>query len=121
MYEYNAVVTKVVDGDTIDCDINLGFYMTAKIRLRLARINTPEVRGAEKVAGKAATEWLKSKLAEQDWAVRIKTGKTGKYGRWIAEIYQVDFDALAKNENDPYININDELVKNGHAEYTDYD
>ena len=113
MYEYNARVTKVVDGDTIDCDVDLGFYMTANIRFRLARINTPEVRGAEKVAGKAAKQWLIDLLNKHDNKIRVGTSKTGKYGRWIADI-------IIDDEIDTLI-VNDELVKAGHAEYTDYD
>ena len=110
MFNYQATVTKVVDGDTIDCDVDLGFHMTAKIRFRLARINTPEMRGSEKVEGKAAKQWLIEQLDKVDNKIRIETGKTGKYGRWIAEVYINDT-----------VNVNEELVKNGHAEYTSYD
>lgn len=108
MYEYRAIVTKVVDGDTIDCHVDLGFYMTAKIRFRLNRINTPEVRGAEKVEGLAAKQWLIDKLNSVGNQIIVRTEKTGKYGRWLGEIIIGDD------------NINDELVKSGHAEYKDY-
>lgn len=108
MYEYRATVTRVVDGDTIDCDVDLGFHMTAKIRFRLGRINTPEVRGVEKVEGKAASAFLKEYLARHDGKVTIKTEKAGKFGRWIAEVFCGEH------------NVNDELVKSGHAEYVEY-
>ena len=117
MYEYKARVIRVVDGDTIDCDVDLGFHMTARIRFRLANIDAPEVRGVEKVEGKAATKWLINRLDELDNEVIVQTGKTGKYGRWIGNFYPIP-DNLTIGELD---SLSDELVKAGHAEYTDYD
>ena len=108
MYDYKAKVIKVVDGDTIDCDVDLGFYMTARIRFRLARVNTPEVRGEERAEGLQAKQWLIDELNKANNEIRVKTAKTGKYGRWIGEIIVGD------------MNMNDELVKSGHAEYTNY-
>ena len=111
MYKYKAKVIKVVDGDTIDCNVDLGFHMTAKIRFRLAKINTPEVRGIEKKEGLAAKEWLINFLEQIDYNIIVKTKKTGKYGRWIGHLYV--------NEDD-VDSISDELVKAGHAEYVNY-
>jgi micrococcal nuclease len=108
LYYYKAKVTRVVDGDTIDCDVFLGFHMTARIRFRLARINTPEVRGVEKVEGRAAKDYLIQLLEDNQNEVIIRTEKTGKYGRWLAEVYVSE------------INVNDDLVKSGHAEYVNY-
>ena len=108
MYIYKAEVVKVVDGDTIDCVVDLGFHMKAEIRFRLARINTPEVRGIEKEEGVASKQWLIDRLNAANNTVTIKTAKTGKYGRWLAEIFIDE------------ININDELVKNELAKYVDY-
>lgn len=108
MYEYKAKVIKVVDGDTVDYDVDLGFYMTARIRFRLARINTPEIRGKERPEGLAAKQWLIDTLQKSNNEITVKTGKTVKYGRWIGE--------LIINET----NLNDELVKTGHAEYVNY-
>jgi len=108
MYEYKAKVTKVVDGDTVDCDVDLGFYMTAKIRFRLARINTPEVRGTEKEDGLVSKQWLIDFLNSHNNEIIVRTAKTGKYGRWLGEIIIGE------------TNVNDELVKTGHAEYVTY-
>jgi micrococcal nuclease len=108
MYEYKAKVVKVVDGDTVDCDVDLGFYMTARIRFRLARIDTPEIRGEERPEGLLAKQWLIDTLQKSNNEITVQTGKTGKYGRWIGEIIIGE------------TNINDELVKTGHAEYTSY-
>lgn len=108
MYEYKAKVIKIVDGDTIDCNVDLGFYMTAKIRFRLARIDTPEVRGAEREDGLLAKQWLIDLLNQHNNEIIVRTAKTGKYGRWIGEIIIGE------------MNVNDELVKTGHAEYVTY-
>lgn len=102
MYQYLAHVLKVVDGDTIDCSIDLGFGISIKQRLRLARINAAE-RYTE--LGKEATEYLKASLASVGHEIIIKTDKQGKYGRWIAEI--------EANK----ICINDLLVAKGLATY----
>ena len=115
MYSYNAKVVKVVDGDTIDVDIDLGFYMTARIRLRIGRIDAWEVRGEERIKGKIAKQWLIDLLNKHNNEVIVETSKTGKYGRWIAEIYVGEYGTGTE------INVNEALVKNGHATYTDYD
>lgn len=106
MYEYRAEVTRVVDGDTVDCNVDLGFRMTARIRFRLSRINAPEVRGEERELGKASAAFLENLLSQHGNCVTIHTEKTGKYGRWLAEIF------VGEQQN-----VNDELVKSGHATY----
>jgi micrococcal nuclease len=122
MHDYLAKVIKIVDGDTIDCDVDLGFHTYTRVRLRFARINTPELRGAEKEAGKAAKQFVVEKLVQANDTIMIQTQKTGKYGRWIAEVFYTpeEDDKLIKNDSATFINLNDELVNNGHAEYTSY-
>ena len=90
MYEYKVKeVVKVVDGDTIDVVIDLGFDLFKKERVRLAGIDTPESRTkdlAEKEMGLEAKEYLKKNLDEAEEII-IATEKDGKYGRmlgWIA-------------------------------------
>jgi micrococcal nuclease len=95
MYEYRARVKRVVDGDTIDFVVDLGFSIHITIRTRLLGVDTPE-RGHEDW-GKATAkcrDYL-SVVTDEDGYVRIKTGKTGKYGRWLVEISGVT-DELAK-------------------------
>ncbi len=92
MFEYYVKkVTNVVDGDTIDVDIDLGFDISFSSRVRLAGIDTPESRTsdkAEKVLGLESKEYLKSKIKEAK-SVVIKTEKmdsSEKYGRilgWV--------------------------------------
>ena len=111
LYYFAAIITKIVDADTIYADVDLAFSITKKEKLRLARINAPEVRGAEREAGLLAKAWLQSKLAVGD-KILIRTSKSDSFGRYIAEIFIQDGEEL--------LNINDELVKVGHAEYKDY-
>ena len=59
MYEYKAVIVNVVDGDTFDMNIDLGFNIHIHERVRLLNIDTPENRGAEKKLGKAVTQYAK--------------------------------------------------------------
>lgn len=91
LYNYTAHVKKVVDGDTIVVDIDLGFSISLNNQhLRLARINTPELKGSTKEAGEAAREALTAKLLDR--SVRIKTHKVekDKYGRVLAEVFIED-------------------------------
>ena len=111
MYEYAIKqVVKVVDGDTIDIIIDLGFDLTKKERVRLAGIDTPESRintkryphrAKEKVMGKAAKERLKELCCGK---FKIKSLGKGKYGR----ILGIPFD---ENGND----ICQMLIDEGHA------
>jgi len=85
MYKYKAHVVKVVDGDTFDFMIDLGFRMYTQIRVRLKGYDAPEIRGPEREEGKAVKQICVQILtaAEQ---IYIETTKTGKYGRWLADV-----------------------------------
>jgi len=113
-WTYRARPSRIVDGDTIDVTIDLGFRVVTFQRLRLAGVNTPEIRGAERPAGLDATEfvneWIaRARTAGDDWPLVIKTGKTGKYGRWIARLYNTAGDCL-----------NDDLDSAGHNKTPNY-
>ena len=100
-------VLKVVDGDTADFLIDLGFSLTIKQRVRIAGIDTPEKRTRnleEKKLGIEATNWLEEKIADalvSGYGLTIRTeldkGATGKYGRLLGWIY-VDDVAVSLNE-----------------------
>ena len=106
---YNFRVTKinrVVDGDTIDVTIDLGFDLYKKERVRVAGVDTPEKRTRdleEKELGKDATNWLKEKLegavaGDDDLVIRTElVGGVGKYGRLLGWLY-VGTDELSLNE-----------------------
>ena len=111
MFEYYVKkVTNVVDGDTIDVEIDLGFSISFSSRVRLAGIDTPESRTsdkAEKVLGLESKEYLKSKIKDAK-SVVIKTEKmdsSEKYGRILGWVY------LDGSE----VSINEQMISEGYA------
>jgi len=99
-------IDKVLDGDTIDVTIDLGFDLYKKERVRIAGVDTPEKRTRdkeEKALGIDATNWLKEKLTETikgDDELTIRTelkGGVGKYGRLLGWLY-VGESTLSLNE-----------------------
>lgn len=87
MYEYKAEVINVVDGDTFDAIVDLGFEIQTRKRFRVANLDTPEVRTKnveEKKHGKEATKKAKELILGK--VVTVKSDKTGKYGRYIAKV-----------------------------------
>lgn len=89
----NATVTNIVDGDTIDVEIDLGWSMVMRERLRLEFVNTPETRSTERPAGDFVTAWVVEHLPVGT-PVRIastafdETGRVrGKFGRTVAHVY----------------------------------
>ena len=111
MFEYYVKkVTKVVDGDTIDVDIDLGFNISFSSRVRLAGIDTPESRTAdkmEKALGLEAKAFLKHEIDSAKTVV-IKTEKidsSEKYGRILGWVY---LDGSDKS-------LNEKMIEVGHA------
>lgn len=100
MYQYKIKsIQKIIDGDTIDVEIDLGFGITTSQRIRLKYINAAETRTLnleEKAKGLAAKEWLKKELSrEGEWI--IETQKEDKYGRYLGTLYCVG-DSVTVNE-----------------------
>ena len=91
MYEYNCEVTRVVDGDTVDVILDLGFSILHKCRVRLYGIDTPESRTRnkdEKARGKLAAAFLKDAIDRGEQVViqtKLKDSK-GKFGRVLGDI-----------------------------------
>ena len=111
MYEYRVKkITNVVDGDTIDVEIDLGFDVSFSQRVRLAGIDTPESRTSdkfEKTLGIEAKEYLKKRLKDAKDIV-IKTERpdsSEKYGRILGWLY-VDGDTVS---------VNDHMIEDGYA------
>lgn len=111
MYEYHVKkVNNVVDGDTIDVDIDLGFDISFSSRVRLAGIDTPESRTkdvAEKKLGLEAKEYVKSKIKDAKEVV-IKTEKmdsSEKYGRILGWVFL----------DGSKISINEQMIADGYA------
>ena len=114
---YNFRVTeinRVLDGDTIDVTIDLGFDLFKKERVRVAGVDTPEKRTRnleEKELGIHATDWMKDKLTETikgDEELTIRTelkGGVGKYGRLLGWLYIGDAD----------VSLNEQMITEGYA------
>ncbi|MFV0444649.1 MAG: thermonuclease family protein, partial [Planctomycetaceae bacterium] len=108
MYEYRARITRVIDGDTVEAEIDLGFHVRFTATLRLTGINAPETRGSERAQGLAATQYLNSLLDDltgdtRELLIRTQKDRTGKYGRYLAELIVGE------------VNLNHALVAGGHA------
>lgn len=113
MYEYRAKLNRVVDGDTVDLIIDLGFNVSLKERFRLLGINAPEVRGPEKVRGKEATAALQKLIEDTpELIVRTEKDSKGKYGRWLC--WLISRDGISE------VNLNLQLVEMGFAEEVEY-
>jgi micrococcal nuclease len=127
--EYEAELIKVLDGDTIDCYIDLGFNLKVKKRIRYMGIDTWESRTRdldEKVKGLAAKARNKELL--EGGAFKLKSFGTGKFGRVLGEIF-VDptlvgehiTECIANPDStidlsvDGWVSINDILIEEGHA------
>ena len=104
MYEYKCNITRVVDGDTVDAEIDCGFDIIFKSRIRLYGIDTPESRTRdldEKARGKLASQFIKNKIAKAELVkVKTKLDKKGKFGRVLGSIIADDED------------LNESMVKN---------
>ena len=107
-------INRVLDGDTIDVTIDLGFDLYKKERVRVAGVDTPEKRTRnleEKALGIDATEWLKEKLqkavaGDDDLLIRTElVGGTGKYGRLLGWLYIGDGD----------VSLNEQMIEEGYA------
>ena len=106
MYIYSAKCLKVVDGDTIDARVDLGFDTFKKIRIRLVGINAPESRTRdleEKERGLAAKARVKQLMSESKNQFVLHSQGVGKFGRCLAEIF------LGESK------LNDILINEGHA------
>lgn len=119
LYLYRAEVAHIVDGDTVDLRVDMGFNVTLKERFRLYGINAPESRTrdhAEKMKGLEATNFLSYTLndPEADIYVQSIKDKKGKYGRYLGIIY------MTYGTTGIYVNVNKMMVEEGHAIYKEY-
>ena len=111
-----ACVDRVIDGDTIDITINLGFDLSIKQRVRVAGVDTPEKRTRdheiEKPLGIDATNWLTQKLdyaLDNNQGLMIRTelgsGASGKYGRMLGWLYV----------GEETVSLNEQMIEDGYA------
>ena len=113
MYEYKIkTIDHIVDGDTFDCSIDLGFNISHKIRVRMYGINTPESRTRdleEKARGLASKKRLIEILEENDGDLILATKEKGKYGRYLGIVYHTNDECV------PKVDINLQMIEEGYA------
>ena len=113
LYHYRATITAVYDGDTCTADVDLGFKVTVRgEKVRLARINALEIRGANRKAGLASRDYLRDLILGREVLLKTIKDKRGKYGRYLGEI--------VVKQGRRNVNANDALVQTGHAKYAEY-
>ncbi len=111
MFDYMVKVTRVVDGDTIDVSVDLGFDIWHNARVRMMGIDTPESRTRnleEKALGLASKARLKELLKGKKVRLECSKEGKGKFGRILADVHTIDQEG-----ND--INVNNQLIAEGHA------
>ena len=114
MYTYKISPLKVVDGDTIDAEIDLGFDIKVKKRVRFMGINAPESRTKdleEKARGLAAKDRVKA-LLDGCENIQLKSHGVGKFGRCLGEIM---LDTIDGQEKLTLVSLNELLISENHA------
>lgn len=131
MFEYEARCYYVADGDTVDLEVDLGFKVSIRVRVRFKGINAPEIRGPERDMGRNAKYFVESVLSDKSLVVRTFSDKQGKWGRWLAQIFVKDFDGSPWSEltDEGWLDLNAEMLArdlavpydvDNHMSYTEY-
>lgn len=107
LYNYTAVIERVIDGDTIVAMVDLGFEQFSRKTFRLFGIDAQEMRGVEKEKGRLVKEALEAMILNQKVFLKSFEDKKDKYGRYLAEIF------LTEQEGDP--SVNQWMVAQGYA------
>jgi len=125
-YVYKAKLVRVIDGDIIDVDIDLGFHMTTRQRLRLAEIDTLKLMSRnpnERIAARQAKTFILKELSgdvldlpdlldsREGWRayLQVQTSKSDSFGRYLAIVW------YRWNLDDEWTNLNEELLDRGFA------
>ena len=109
MWEYKGKVVRVVDGDTFDIVVDLGFNIYHQIRVRLRGVDTPEVYGADaSVEGRASSELVKRLIEGKDVIITTYKSIATSYNRYEADVQYIDTMGAT-------IQLGEELVKRGYA------
>ena len=104
-YVYRTRVVRVIDGDSMVLEIDLGCHVTITRPVRLLGVDTPEVVGVTREAGIAAREWAREWAASRRVIVETRLDANDKFGRLLATIYRT---------GDP-VSLNASLIEAGHA------
>jgi micrococcal nuclease len=111
MYTYSAKLIRVIDGDTIDLEIDLGFDISIRQRLKLYGVDTPDSRSVNsdtKQKGLEAKQRL-TELLPRQFKITTILNKRGKYGRVLGTIF------LTEKDSGNEVNVNELMVTEGHA------
>ncbi len=109
-YVRRGKVMRVVDGDTIDAQINFGFSLYQVHRLRLLRVDTPELNSTDEALRAKALQAKEFVIkAVMDREVILETVKSDSFGRYLAEVYYTDLDGVQ-------CNLSENLIANGLAQ-----
>lgn len=110
-YSYRARVARVIDADTLELDVDLGFHVTKRITCRLYGIDAYELRGPERARGLSARQfvihWTATHCRDGWLLVNTIQDRQGKYGRWLAEI-------VGRNRQGHIVRLADSLLAAGH-------
>ena len=100
LYHYKMTVTKVVDGDTIYGDVDLGFSIGfRKMEFRLSGINTPEIKGPNRDSGLVSKKFVEDTILNKEVIIVTKKDGKEKYGRYLAEVFfLVDVEWISLNK-----------------------
>lgn len=97
MFEYKAVITNVVDGDTFDMDIDLGFHIHIHERVRLLDVDTPEKFGEEKPLGLVVKQYAINHFLGKEVIINSEkadvAADTDSFGRWLVRVKVVEYDS----------------------------
>lgn len=102
-YVFRAVLRRIVDGDTLDLDIDQGLHCHRIERVRLLGVNCPELTGSTKAAGLKALGYVQAWLSGQ--SLVVETYKSDVFGRFLANIWRTSDGA----------SLNEDLLSSGHA------
>ena len=114
-YDYRVEVVRVVDGDTLDLRVDLGFYTSMTMRFRLLGVDTPERR---------EQGWSDASLFTAGWLearkglLRARTAKADSFGRWLADVYATPtgIDGVVSEAGvDVRQHLSDDLIRTGHG------
>ncbi|MCB0743083.1 MAG: thermonuclease family protein [Ignavibacteriae bacterium] len=103
MYTYKGKVIRVIDGDSVEIEIDLGFNIKFTEKARLLGINAPEKRGKNFIKGLESLKYLSDKILDKNVIIKTEKDTKGKFGRYLVTI-------LLNDEN-----INEWMIKNNHA------
>lgn len=104
---YDAKVLSIYDADTITVEVDLGFGIKTKQKIRFFGINTYEIRGEEREKGLIAKDFVVERIKDSKIKYYSIKDKTGKYGRYLGIIMY--------KKNDEWVNLNKELIENEHG------